>query len=232
MSARRDGARKKGSERDCATACGMIESKTGRSEIRTGANASAERPDFPRDQLVLGMQVHRAPRVLQAGGCFGTVIPATGISALAGCALSTSLSRAYLQDVVCARPRSTGHWLGQHVDDVCQIIIGDSERQVAACAAREGSLLAEGLRGLKISPKSTVVAHTKRLANVIAARLHRDGQPLTECTTAGPPGSATATTVVVQTQGNMTSCVGTQQCIHNTTTHAYTQMYVETYVYI
>ena len=69
---------------------------------------NAKRLDFPRGRLVLGMQVHRAIGVFQVKGCFGQVIPAKGRSALAGCGLSTSRSRAYLHDVLGARTRYEG----------------------------------------------------------------------------------------------------------------------------
>ena len=43
---------------------------------------------FPFDQLALAMQNHRAPRVLQSGGCCADPIVATGVSILAGCTYS------------------------------------------------------------------------------------------------------------------------------------------------
>ena len=49
---------------------------------------------FPIDQLTLAMQMHRAPRIIQAAGCCASPITSTGVSILAGCTFSTSLSTA------------------------------------------------------------------------------------------------------------------------------------------
>ena len=55
-----------------------------------------EELDFPIDHLALAMQYQRAPRVHQSGGCCAEPITATGVSILAGCTFSTSLSGGFL----------------------------------------------------------------------------------------------------------------------------------------
>ena len=55
---------------------------------------------FPEEALLLGLQAHRAPRILKMLGTHSQPIEATGRSILAGCTLSTSLARAYLRHVI------------------------------------------------------------------------------------------------------------------------------------
>ena len=160
----------------------------------------AEKLDFPIDQLVLGMQVHRAPRVLKADGCFGEPVEATGVSVLAGCSLSTSLSRAFLRDEVqmSSRERSNGaqatHTVNQHIDDVSQLVIGDSDSAVVAKCRREGIRLSAAFTRSKllVSTKSVVVASSKSLAARIAAALAHDGQPIKATSAAEDLGVSTA----------------------------------------
>ncbi len=145
----------------------------------------AEELNFPIDQLVLGMQAHRAPRVLRVDGCCAEAIPATGVSVLAGCSLSTSLSRAFVQGPI------AGGKVGlhsddaqcrthQHVDDVNQVVIGNTEKSVVARCRREGLRISTAFvkSGLSISVKSVAVASSKRLADLVVAALGRAGQPI------------------------------------------------------
>ena len=53
--------------------------------------------DFPSEILVLGLQVHKAPRLIKACGTLASMIQTTDRSIIAGCTISTSLSRAYLR---------------------------------------------------------------------------------------------------------------------------------------
>ena len=131
----------------------------------------AEQLRFPLDQLVLGMQAHRAPRVLRVNGCCAEPIPATGVSILAGCTLSTSLSRAFTHGPVRGpeaglQANGSEHEIGQHVDDVNQVVIADSEAAVVRRCRLEGLRIATAFTksGLAISPKSVDVASSKRLA--------------------------------------------------------------------
>ena len=73
---------------------------------------------FPPEVMVLGLQVHRAPRVLKALDSLTDPLPRTGRSIIAGCTLSTSLARAYLHAVIHALPNIPGQLNYQHVDDV------------------------------------------------------------------------------------------------------------------
>ena len=132
------------------------------------------------DQLALGLQVHRAPRVLRAAGTLGPVLSDTGRSILAGCSLSTSLSRAFLRDPVqdCQRTAASGdgqvdHLLGQHVDDLAQILRADSDRSLLQATVRLGTALATSLADskLSISTKSRVLASTPALARAIQCGL-------------------------------------------------------------
>ena len=133
-----------------------------------------EKLDFPRDQLCLGMQVHRAPRVLRAAGSCGKVIPTTGVDILAGCTLSTSLSRGFLRPAVAGggvestlnKHAVVESRTNQHVDDVSQIVIGDSQSAVVARCVKDGLRVAVAFvkSGLTVSPKSVVTASNHKLA--------------------------------------------------------------------
>ncbi len=166
--------------------------------------ARCEELDFPTDQLVLAMQVHRAPRALRAAGSYGDPIEETGASILAGCTLSTSLSRGFLRGPVrgachskssasCSASQSA-HSTNQHVDDVSQVVIGDTEAAVVARSRLEGSRIANAFvnSGLTISPKSMVTASSKRLANLVASALGRAGQAIEPVAAAEDLGVSTA----------------------------------------
>ena len=159
----------------------------------------AEHLDFPIDGLVLAMQMHRAPRVLRINGCYAEAIQATGRSILAGCSLSTSLSRAFVREPVTAGVDSKHHsgsetYTHVHVDDVHQLVIADSEDAAVRRARREGLRIATGFvrSGLTVSPKSVVTASTKRLANLVATSLGRAGQPVASVAQAEDLGVPTA----------------------------------------
>lgn len=129
--------------------------------------------------------------VLRANGCCSDIIPITGVSVLAGCTTSASLSRAYLHDVVAPRPWDDGHRIGRHVDDLSQTVIANTEHGVIRRARLEGSKLAESLRnsGLKISVKSVVVASSSRLAHAVAQGLKSsDGIALRVASQTEDPG--------------------------------------------
>ena len=83
---------------------------------------------FPGVALALGLQAHTAPRMLQARGAISEAIKTTGRSVLAGCPLSTSFCRAYLHGAIEISSMSTvGYELYQHVDDLVQKGVGESE---------------------------------------------------------------------------------------------------------
>ncbi len=161
----------------------------------------SERLHFPVDQLALGMQAHRAPRILRAAGSFGSCIKATGRSLLAGCTLSTSLSRGFLcrplQRCCEASRRHKGkasHGVNQHVDDVNQVVIADTEEEVATRCLIEGLRVANVFTrsGLVISDKSVALASSRKLASTIAGMLTRAGQPICSAAAADDLGVSTS----------------------------------------
>ena len=149
-----------------------------------------EELEFPLDQLALAMQVHRAPRVIQAGGCCANPIVATGVSILAGCTFSTSLSRGFLHDSTAQGSIHTHEQAtattNQHVDDVSQLIIGDTASAAIHLAVRAGLSISTGFvkSGLTISAKSVINASSKDLACRAARALARAGQTVTAVTSA------------------------------------------------
>ena len=90
--------------------------------------------DFPRDPLGLAMIMHRVPRLMVCDGCAAKPIGPTARSILAGCTTSGSLARGMLHEPVKQADTSDDHIVAQHVDDLTQTIIADSERQVVRLA--------------------------------------------------------------------------------------------------
>jgi hypothetical protein len=140
---------------------------------------SAERLGFPMDQLALGLTLHKAPRVLRARGCCGDVVPRTGRSVLAGCTLSTSFARAFVNPVRQRCPDDRWHTLGQHVDDLTQLMMTQTRSALIAKAVQCGRDLAQWARdcGLDIADKSRVVASCMGAAAGIAAGIRGGGCP-------------------------------------------------------
>ena len=126
---------------------------------------------FPIDQLTFAMQYHRAPRVLQTVGCCADPIEATGVSILGGCTFSTSLSRGFLYNTTfggssCTKIAEAKATTNQHVVDVSQLIISNTEEAAIKLAVREGLRMATRFvkSRLTVSAKSVVNASSKDLA--------------------------------------------------------------------
>ncbi len=138
---------------------------------------AAEDADFPLDQLALGLILHRAPRMLRVQGCYGDSIARTGRSVLAGCTLSTSFARAYLRPLTLECKSDHTCTLGQHVDDLTQMVVAPTQQLAVARAVAKGRQLAEAARGLllDVADKSRVVASTPTAAAAIAAGIRGAG---------------------------------------------------------
>ncbi len=142
--------------------------------------AAATAAGFPLDHLALGLAMHRAPRVLRVHGCYGDVVPRTGRSVLAGCTLSTSFARAYLEPLSRACASDERGTLWKHVDDLTQVIVAPTKQLAAARAIQKGQLLAaEATRlNLRIADKSRVVANLPSIAMDVARGIRGDGVPI------------------------------------------------------
>ena len=129
---------------------------------------SCEKKNFPKVQLSLGMQVHRAPRILLDGNEAGPTVAQTGCSVLPGCTLSPSLARARVQDSV--QPGSEGEEF-MHVDDVAQFFHDASTEKLVSKAISEGVKLGRSMRAndVVISPKTVVVSSRPGVAARVAA---------------------------------------------------------------
>ena len=103
-----------------------------------------------------------------------------GRSVLAGCSLSTSLARAYLHPVLAGLATMNGHFSSEHVDDISQITIRQSEAEAVRIAIVQGIRLAEGMaeRDLTISDKSVVVSNNFQAAKKVARLISQAGYPL------------------------------------------------------
>ncbi len=141
---------------------------------------AARAAGFPLDQLALGLTMHRAPRVLRVHGCYGDCIPRTGRSVLAGCTLSTSFARAYLEPLAKACASDELGTLWKHVDDLTQCILAPTKQLAAARAIQKGQLLAaEATKlGLRIADKSRVVSNFPAVARDVARGVRGDGVPI------------------------------------------------------
>ena len=85
--------------------------------------------------LLLGLEVHMAPRVLKAGGHLSEIVYPSG-SIIAGCGLSVSWTRATLYDMLDEahrgfRPQevTTESW----VDDLTTVILGSERSCIDNC---------------------------------------------------------------------------------------------------
>ena len=136
--------------------------------------------DFPLEVLLLGMQVHRAPRAVKAAGTFATVLEQMGRSIIAGCTLSTSLARAYLRPAVGSLHHEAGHMISEHVDDVGQLTIKAHDTSAVLMAIRQGVKLAQWLvdAGLVISDKSVIVSNKPQVAARVARQIRNAGFPV------------------------------------------------------
>ena len=105
----------------------------------------AVRYEFPLEPLVMGLQVHRAPRVLKVGNTYAEVLPAIGKGIIAGCTLSTSLSRAYMKQAIEQVPEKDGHKIAEHVDDVQLNIAAKTEIQARMMALERGTVFAKAI---------------------------------------------------------------------------------------
>jgi hypothetical protein len=131
---------------------------------------------FPPVVLSLAVQMHLAPRVLQASGACssGTQV---NCSILAGCINSVpfakSLLHSFVEAAISAHP---GVKVGAFVDDLAQNVQG-SIVHVLNELVDSGKLLVSLLRKLRlrISPKSMVVCSNKYIAKHVAARLGAAG---------------------------------------------------------
>ena len=74
----------------------------------------------------MSLQVHGGVRWIRAAGTLATPIDKVDRGIMPGCTLSTSLSRAYLRDVVGAVGESDGHRVYEQVDDMAQVIAAAS----------------------------------------------------------------------------------------------------------
>ena len=134
------------------------------------------------DMLAVFLRLHLAPRVLEVDGCLAEPMAILGRSILMGCTSSTRLGRAATRKPLLdsqATPMDQGVTLTQgiHVDDVSQQVIGQNLTSVAQSAVRAASTLATGIRrmGLRLSPKSHLVASSHDLRRGLRGRLGHHG---------------------------------------------------------
>ena len=135
--------------------------------------------------LIITMWSHRAPRIVTANGSSSKIIFNVPHSLIAGCTSSNSIARAVLPSLreIDAQPLpthlTTGTALYRHVDDFFQLTWSDTFKGAAIEALRSATPLANAIRGLQltISSKTSVVAHSRSLADKTTNALKRIGVP-------------------------------------------------------
>ncbi len=136
--------------------------------------------DFPQVPAALALQLHVAPRALQAHGCFAPVISQMGRSILAGCLSSTRFARAVTREPLLSSMDDAVKAAGVHVDDVTQVFAGRRSSDVKVHALRAGSAFGKAMQdnGFTISLKSVVVSSDAAVAKQLAAAFRRTGLPM------------------------------------------------------
>ena len=156
----------------------------------------AKKWEMPEAPLCVSLLIHLSPRVLRIQGAVSEPIVGMGRSIVAGCSSSTSLARAALLTPVLKsseagkaeedeerrsnaqqRRRPATVMTGQHVDDVSQLVTGETEEDTLRMATRVGSSFAKTVTqaGFEISEKSVAVASSTALARKLVARLKAEG---------------------------------------------------------
>jgi len=137
---------------------------------------SCEEKEFPKAALTLGMQVHRAPRILLDGKEASHTVNQTGRSILPGCTLSTSLARARVKDACegANLPKDSTNFA--HVDDVAQYMYHPNKEMLKSNAIRQGTSMARSLMAndVVVSTKTVVVSSKPGVAKAVAQGITRN----------------------------------------------------------
>ena len=149
--------------------------------------------------LRLAVKVHMGPRAFKEGKFISTWVESSGLSILAGCITSVSLTRALLYDILDDMHRSCSPvTLRTWVDDCFQLHTGPKAfvlEHAFSAAQKFAQLVAD--RGLRISNKSTITASSQDLADDLQARLAACGLALKAETSAKDLGGSWAPTGLV-----------------------------------
>ena len=128
--------------------------------------------EYPLDDLILGLSMHAAPRLLSTNGMVSPVI-LPKCSILAGCMRSVDFARLTMHDpmqTVSRRAPEVSSF--SFVDDVAQTTMG-SLLQVAQNTVKAGIVFVSRIRSarLRISSKSVIVSTSPRLSRIIERSL-------------------------------------------------------------
>ena len=130
--------------------------------------------------LGLAVKVHMGPRAFKEGKYISPWMESSGLSILAGCVTSVSLTRALLYDVLDDMHRSCSPiTLRTWVDDCFQLHTGPKAfvlEHAFGAAQRFAQLLAD--KGLRISCKSTITASSQDIADDLQCKLAACGLSL------------------------------------------------------
>ena len=130
--------------------------------------------------LGLAVKVHMGPRAFKEGKFISPWVESSGLSILAGCVTSVSLTRALLYDVLDDMHRSCSPiTLRTWVDDCFQLHTGPKAfvlEHALSAAQKFAQLIAD--KGLRISCKSTITASSQDIADHLQARLATCGLEL------------------------------------------------------
>jgi len=136
---------------------------------------------YPLGVLLFCLIMHTAPRALKLDKCISKVVVATR-SILAGCLTSTSMARALLKTVL-ARMQVLLHGTStdQHVDDLSQVVIARSKKELEIRLINSGRAVAKAADTLQLelSTKSTLLPASSAAVQKAVAVLHAGGVPVT-----------------------------------------------------
>ena len=131
---------------------------------------------FPLHIIVMGVQMHVAPRVLQLLGACSDLID-FGRSVFPGCTLAIPFARVYLREEMDkVQEAAAGAGQSVYVDDISQVSQGAAD-QVVDALVRGGVKFSQAIVGLhlKVSPKSVIVASSFKLSKWIQSELRQYG---------------------------------------------------------
>ena len=135
--------------------------------------------DFPLAISAMDLQIHMAPRVLRWNSAYSQAT-AVYSSILAGAKTSNSYARVVLYDMLEQAHLAVPGSVREFVDDLAQTGRGASPASVRDKIITVATILVEKIKekGLRISPKTTMVTSMSWLAKQIIPPLRRLGIPI------------------------------------------------------
>ena len=136
--------------------------------------AEGIRMGYPLLDLIMGLQMHMAPRLLIVSGVASSLVLPL-LSILAGCLHSVNFAKILMHTPISRAVKDgNGARTTTFVDDVAQVAIG-SYKSVLQSIVDAGLAFCYGMRSIKltISPKSVVVSSSPKMSRTISQLINR-----------------------------------------------------------